>query len=155
MARPDLAARNAARATHRMSHTPIYNCWRSMLARCENPNQKDFARYGARGITVCNRWRNFADFLADMGTKPDGMSIDRIDGSKGYSPENCRWATATEQANNKRSNVLVTFNGATATVAEWAQRVGLERKTLEYRIRAGWDASRALTTRPLIQRKAA
>ena len=153
--RPDLAARNAERATHRMSHSPTYNCWRSMLARCGNPKQKDFARYGGRGITVCERWRDFAAFYADMGAKPEGMSLERKDVNAGYAPDNCCWATAAQQANNKRSNVVVEFQGQRATVSEWAQRTGLERKTLEYRIRAGWPADRALTTPPLIQRKAA
>ena len=124
-----------------------------MRQRCENPNRKDFCNYGARGITVCARWLQFTNFLSDMGERPAGMTLERSDGAKGYSPENCTWATPTQQARNKRTNVLVTHGGHTATVAEWAERTGLERKTLEYRIRAGWPAERALTTPSLINRK--
>lgn len=151
--RPDLAERNRARATHSMSRTSTYAIWRSMLARCTSPQSKDFGRYGARGITVCNRWLKFENFLADMGQRPEGLTLDRRDGTLGYSPDNCRWATPTIQARNRRTNVTVTHDGITATVAEWAERTGLERKTLEYRIRAGWTAARALTTPSTINRK--
>lgn len=151
--RPDLAARNRARATHAMSRTSTYAVWRSMLARCTNPNAKDYPRYGASGVTVCERWRSFENFLADMGARPDGMTLDRENGAHGYAPGNCRWATPTQQARNRRDNVLVTHEGITVTLAEWAERAGLERKTLEYRIRAGWDTARALTTPSTINRK--
>lgn len=153
MARPDLAAMNRARATHSMSRTPTYAVWRSMLARCMRPNRKDFKRYGARGITVCEAWLSFQKFVADMGVKPDGMTLDRERGGEGYGPTNCRWATPKQQARNRRSNVLLTFEDRTATVAEWAERTGLERKTLEYRIRAGWPVQRALTTPSTTNRK--
>jgi hypothetical protein len=102
---------------------------------------------------VCERWNEYENFLADMGEAPEEMSIERIDNELGYSPENCKWATAKEQANNRSGNVNVTYNGETKTVAQWAEIVGIERKTLEYRIRAGWEASRALTTKSLINRK--
>lgn len=137
----------------RQVESSTHAIWRGMLARCRNVNAKDYARYGARGITVCDRWLSFALFLADMGERPAGMTLERRDGSKGYFPENCTWATPTQQARNRRGNVNVTHDGITATVAEWAERTGLERKTLEYRIRAGWPAERALTTPSLINRK--
>jgi hypothetical protein len=152
-ARPDLAAMNRARATHAMSRTSTYAVWRSMLSRCTNPNAKDYPRYGGRGITVCDRWRVFENFLADMGPRPDGLTLERENGARGYEPGNCKWATPTAQARNRSSNVLVTHGGHTATVAEWAERTGLERKTLEYRLRAGWPAERALSTPSTINRK--
>lgn len=155
IARPDNAARNQMRATHGMSLTPIYSCWRGMLQRCENSKSKDFKRYGARGITVCQRWKSFEAFLEDMGEKPDGLTIERIDTNGNYEPSNCKWATPKQQARNRRDNVILQFNGQSKTVAEWADETGLERKTLEYRIRVGWDVAKALTTPSLINRKAA
>jgi hypothetical protein len=151
--RPDLVARNAARVTHRLSRTTTYAIHRSMLARCTNPNCKDYPRYGGRGISVCERWKSFDNFLADMGKRPEGLTLERNDVNGNYEPSNCRWATQKEQQRNRRTNVFVTHDGITATVAEWAERTGLERKTLEYRIRVGWAPARALTTPSTINRK--
>jgi hypothetical protein len=88
--------------THGHSRTRVYRCWCAMLQRCFYPNGQAYSRYGGRGITVCERWRNFVNFLADMGEPPRGKSLDRIDNDKGYSPENCRWATHAQQNLNRR-----------------------------------------------------
>lgn len=152
--RPDLAILNKQRATHGASKTSTYWIWRSMRQRCENKNRKDFVNYGGRGIRVCEQWQTFEGFVADMGTRPDGMTLERVEQSGNYEPGNCKWATPKEQARNRRSSVLLTFQGRTATIAEWSESVGIESKTIGYRIRAGWPAERALTTPSTTNRKA-
>jgi hypothetical protein len=117
-----------------------------MIGRCTNPNNSHFASYGGRGISVCDRWRDFPTFLADMGEKPVGMSIDRIDIDGNYEPGNCRWTTAKQQARNKRSTRLLTYDGQTRPLLEWAERLGLNPGTLSDRVYAGWSDEAALTT---------
>lgn len=128
--------------------SPEYQCWQRMKKRCYNANCKDYYLYGARGITVCTRWlTSFSNFLADMGRRPSPKhSIDRIDSSIGYSPENCRWATPLEQGQNTSRVKLLTYNGETHCVAEWARRLGRRRMTLIMRLRRGWSIERTLTT---------
>jgi hypothetical protein len=116
-----------------------------MIQRCTNPNSEKFPSYGGRGITVCDRWLKFENFLADMGEPPPGKQIERIDNSKGYEPGNCKWATRFEQARNKRNNRLVTYQGETFCVAEWAEKKGLKIPTLWTRLfKWNWEIERAL-----------
>lgn len=137
----------AARTTHGGSYSPTYNAWSRMKGRCHNPNSDDFPDYGGRGITVCERWRdNYKAFLADMGQCPPEMSIDRINNDGNYEPSNCRWATATEQANNKRNVPLYEFNGQRLSVAEWSRHTGISTSVLSARLSRGWTIKRALTT---------
>jgi hypothetical protein len=118
-----------------------------MLSRCSNPNEPEYANYGARGIFVCDRWRDsFKAFFSDMGPKPTrAHSIDRINHNGPYSPENCRWATHLEQANNKRSTHWITFEGRTQTFSQWADERGIPRSTLWKRLLVKkWPLEKAL-----------
>ncbi len=125
-----------------------YRCWMSMTYRCRNTNSKDYKNYGGRGISVCRRWRDsFLAFIEDMGECPGkGYTIERISNEAGYEPGNCKWATRKEQGRNKRNNVMLTFNGETMCLIEWAERIRMNRMTLSYRLRSGWTIEEALTT---------
>jgi len=131
---------------HGMSHTHVYHVWQAMLQRCENPNAQSYANYGARGISVCPAWHNFEAFFADMGNRPTGYSLERENNDGNYEPENCRWATTVEQANNNRRNRIIVINGQSRTFAQWAKYAGLKWYTLRQRLDVcGWDIERALT----------
>ena len=137
----------AARITHGATRSKLYNVWASVINRCTNPNFNDYRNYGGRGIQMCERWRtSFANFAADMGGCPKGMSIDRIDNNGHYEPGNCRWATRKEQARNMRKNRLLTLNGVTRCVAEWVEITGLPHKVITYRHKKGWSDEKTLTT---------
>lgn len=140
-----------ARTTHGGTSLRAYRTWEAMKRRCLNPNDPAYEDYGARGITVCDRWLDFANFFADMGERPEGLTLDRIDNDGPYAPENCRWATRTEQARNTRSCEFITFGGVTKPLPQWAEDCGMKACTLRARLRSGWDVERALTTpvRPL------
>lgn len=110
--------------------TAEYSTWRSMKNRCGNSRSKDYPNYGGRGITVCERWSLFENFFADMGVKPEGGSIDRIEVNGNYEPGNCKWATQKEQTENRRSSQHVVFGGERMTVAESARRLGMHRSAI-------------------------
>lgn len=131
--------------THGKSETSLYNVWIAMRQRCLNPSNPAYPDYGGRGIGIDQAWNTFEGFLRDMGEPPVGTSLDRIDNDKGYGPDNCRWATRVQQNRNRRSSKLLTHNGETKTVTEWAEQYGIGVSTLSQRIRLGWDTERALT----------
>jgi hypothetical protein len=117
-----------------MSLTSTHIIWKTMRARCNNPKSKGYAGYGARGIRICPEWESFEQFLADMGVRPDGMSIERIDNDKGYEPSNCKWATNAEQCRNRRSTHLITHEGETKCRKDWADQIGIPPSMLMRRI---------------------
>lgn len=131
---------------HGMFGTPIYEVWKNMIQRTSNPKNTHYIDYGGRGIAVCDRWKSFENFHADMsaGHAP-GLTIDRIDNSRGYELGNCRWATAREQARNTRRSVHMTYGSRTMLLIEWAELTGLNYGTLRQRIHHGWPVERALT----------
>jgi hypothetical protein len=132
---------------HGQHKTRTYKIWSTMIERCSNSNNAGYARYGGRGITVCDRWRHsFGNFLADMGECPKGLTIERKDNNGNYEPDNCKWATAEEQANNRSNNRVVTYRGTTRTISEWAREVHLDRTCLSSRLDDGWPIEKALTT---------
>lgn len=127
-----------SRATHGMTSHPAYAVWRSMLDRCRLPTHQAWKNYGARGITVCDRWQTFEMFWADMGpTYVKGLTLDRRDNDGPYSPENCRWATPKEQALNKRGNRRIETPWGRMTVSEASERSGIGVTTLLYRLSRG------------------
>ncbi len=138
---------------HGHRHTLAYGRWRAMRQRCLNPNATNFAYYGGAGITICAQWReSFEAFFADMGECPDAtMSLDRIDGARGYEPSNCRWATKSVQSANRAMNVSLTNEGRTLLVSEWAREIGVSANMLRQRLRLGWSVHETLTT-PTLRR---
>lgn len=135
-----IARGGKSNVTHGMSYTPTYQAWRHAKERCTNPKCRDWRNYGGRGITVCERWMSFDLFLADMGERPDGMSLGRIDNDGPYAPWNCRWETLAQQSNNRRTNHVLEWRGQRHTLTEWAKIIGVTRHTLAYRIKSGWKA---------------
>lgn len=124
---------------------PTYHAWCEMRYRCSNPNIREWKRYGGRGISVCKRWRkSFKAFLEDMGPKPVGLSLDRKNFDGNYEPSNCRWATASEQANNTSRNFIITAIGKTQTLSQWSSELGMCKNTLRNRILKGWPPDLAV-----------
>ena len=124
---------------------PLYTVWQSMRARCRNPNNSAFKNYGGRGITICDRWDDFHTWLADMGPRPQGASLDRIDNDGNYSPENCRWATKKEQQRNTRKVVFVTVEGVTRKAVELFDICGLKPETIVARAAKGLTLEQVLS----------
>lgn len=115
------------------------------MARCYHATNHKYHRYGGRGINVCERWHKYENFLADMGRRPEGTSLDRIDNDGNYCPENCRWATPQQQNRNGSDNRKIEFKGVVRTLPEWADIAGLSRTTLKRRLERNWDFERAIT----------
>jgi len=133
--------------THHMSNTPEHKTWMNMRRRCNNPQGSDIQDYKLRGITVCERWNSFENFFADMGIRPSARhSIERVDNDLGYSPGNCIWALPRIQGNNKRNNIVLTFQNQTHTLAEWSRIQHIDYAVLRARVRRyKWSVERALT----------
>lgn len=130
--------------THGRTGDATYRCWQSVVRRCTNPAATGYETYGGRGIRVCDQWRTFEGFLADMGDRPTpDYSVERIDTNGHYEPGNCKWATRREQANNTTRNRYIEFRGERMTVTEWAGRLGIPEKTLTNRLNRGWTVDRA------------
>jgi len=145
----------ARRPTHGMDGTKIYHLYYGIIKRCYNKNAANYHMYGGRGIGVCDEWRfgcddktGFECFYRDMGERPDGMSLDRIDNLSDYSPSNCCWATFKKQANNRRDNKILTLNGISHTQSEWSDITGIKSYTISYRLKKGWSIEQALTIKP-------
>jgi hypothetical protein len=129
-----------------------YRAWQNMKTRCNNPKANRYKYYGGRGIKICERWSEFKLFLEDIGKAPGPeYSIDRIDVNKGYSPDNCRWASPRQQANNRRNNRHIVYEGESLTVAQLVRKLGMGKRTVEYRLKMGWPVEmlgRPATGRP-------
>lgn len=123
---------------------PEYWSWQRMKQRCYDKNATDYAYYGGKGITVCDRWLTFENYYADVGSRPEGMTLDRIDNLQGYTPENCRWASKREQSINRSMTRWITHDGVTLCKSDWAKRVGITKQCLQHRLKMGWPLERAL-----------
>lgn len=145
-----------AKTIHGMSHSRLYQIWNAMKQRCSNPKAISFPRYGGRGITVCVEWENsfeaFRDWSMSNGYS-DELTIDRIDNGGNYEPLNCRWVTNKEQQNHTSYNHLITHNGKTLNVTQWAELLGIPRNVLYNRIRRGWNIEKIITTKKREWRK--
>jgi hypothetical protein len=122
----------------------LYRIWCQMRRRCDEPTHRQFPDYGGREIKVCERWRNFHNFVADVGPRPPGGLLDRTDNNRGYEPGNCRWATRTEQNSNRRNCIFVILGGERVTLKEACRRKGLSYRPIHKRVYRGWPIERAL-----------
>lgn len=127
-------------------HSRLNRIYHHMKQRCHNPTDAAYFKYGGRGITVCERWlESYQNFKDDMqNTYSDDLTLERIDNNKGYSPDNCKWASKKEQANNRRSNHWVTIRGTRKTMAQWIEISGIKQSTVYMRLHYGWQLEKAL-----------
>lgn len=139
----------AAITTHGKSRAGVYSSWNSMMGRCYNESHTHFNFYGAAGVSVCSEWQSFEGFFADMGDRPEGCTIDRIDNNLGYQRGNCRWATKKEQANNRRNSKPIECFGLSMNVRDWSKATGIPWQTIDGRLRRGWTAEKAVTPKQL------
>lgn len=130
---------------HGMRNTLTYSTWRSMNTRCKNAHIAQYNDYGGRGISICDRWKCFENFFQDMGERPQGTSLDRIDNNGDYCKENCRWSTREEQGNNTRKTTHIEFNGKIQSTTQWSNETGIEQSVLCKRLQK-WTVEKALTT---------
>jgi len=137
---------SSASTTHGMSKHPLYGTWMRMIQRCEDKGCTDYQYYGARGITVCVEWHNFPNFISDVGQRPVGGTIERCNNDKAYGPDNFRWATRHEQMQNTRGTRLITHNGTSRSISEWARHFNIKPRTLNARLnRLGYSFGDAIT----------
>ncbi|KKM88688.1 hypothetical protein LCGC14_1256200 [marine sediment metagenome] len=126
--------------------SPTYRSWCGMKHRCNAPRGKSWENYGGRGIKVCEQWLKFENFLEDMGEKPEGLTLERIDNNGNYEPANCKWIPLREQAGNKRVSVFVNYKDTRRTIAEWSRVLQINVNTLRSRLKSGWAIKKAFAT---------
>lgn len=140
--------------THGMTKTTEYNSWKGMIQRCTNPDDPSYKDWGGRGVTVCDRWLIFSNFLEDMGEKPQpGLTIERKKNNLGYFKENCEWATKMEQSLNRRSTVLIEYKGEKMVQSHWARRFGVDPSSISQRLRKGVPFDEIVRMLPTIKKK--
>jgi len=138
---------SCSHSSHGLSRSSTYQSWRSMLKRCLKTTNHNYMNYGGRGITICESWRQrFENFLQDMGVRPDGTTLDRINVDGNYEPGNCRWADAVQQQSNRRNSLLITIDGVTKSAGTWARESGIATSLVHMRIGRGWDPRIAIAT---------
>lgn len=138
---------SAKNIKHQGCSDSAYQTWQGMKTRCLNPNTASYKNYGGRGITIDAKWMDYSGFLEDMGERPDGHTLERLDNSKGYSKDNCKWASTKEQARNTRQNVNLTHNGKTMCMMDWSKELNIPYPTIQDRVRRGWSVDKVLTRR--------